>query len=75
MVETYTVSMNFPVVLNISEPGNYSVAVFGWSDDMIEPFPAELQQVVITGMSQGNQYCIVGVFMRYILPVICFTAS
>ena len=56
MVETYTVSMTFPVVLNISEPGNYSVAVFGWSDDMIEPFPAELQQVAIAGISQGHQY-------------------
>ena len=57
MVDTYTLSMDFPVVLNISESGSYSVAVFGWSDDMIEPFPAELQQVAIAGISQGHQYC------------------
>ena len=58
MIEIYTISTNFPVMLNISEPGSYSVAVFGWSDGVIEPFPADLQQVDIIGTSQGNHYCI-----------------
>jgi len=38
---------NFPVDLSLSESGNYSVAVFGWSEGRIESFPADVQQVDI----------------------------
>ena len=53
MVVDYSMSIEFPVTLPLSEPGNYSVAVFGWSDGVIECLPAEIQQVDIV---QGNLY-------------------
>ena len=54
MVEYYPMDSDFPVTLHLSELESYSVAVFGWSEGKIEPFPAELYQVNITGTSQGN---------------------
>lgn len=54
MIEIYPQSTDFPVTLNISEPGHYSVAVFGWSEGMIEPLPTKLQHVDITGTSEGD---------------------
>ena len=47
MVEYFSMSTDFPVKLSLSESGNYSVAVFGWSEGRIESFPADVQQVDI----------------------------
>ena len=54
MVKHFSMDTAFPVNLLLSEPGNYTVAVFGWSDGMIESLPAHLQQADITGISKGN---------------------
>ena len=54
MVKDYPVDTDFPVSLPLAEPGSYSVAVFGWSDGVIESFPAVLKQVDIIGILQGN---------------------
>ena len=54
MVEDYPVGTDFPVPLPLSEPGKYSVAVFGWSDGVIKSSPVDLQQVDITGTLQSN---------------------
>ena len=54
MVKHFSVDTGFPVNLLLSEPGNYTVAVFGWSDGIIESLPAQLQQADITGISKGN---------------------
>ena len=53
MVKSHPTNTNFPVKLNVSETGKYFVAVFGWSDGVIELLPVELQQVDII---QGNLY-------------------
>lgn len=42
MVKKYKIGTNFPQKFYISEPENYSVAVFGWKDGMIEPHPRKL---------------------------------
>ena len=47
MVEYFPMGTVFPVKLSLSESGNYSVAVFGWSEGTIESFPADVQQVDI----------------------------
>ena len=47
MVEYFPMGTDFPVKLSLSESGNYSVAVFGWSEGTIESFPADVQQVDI----------------------------
>ena len=47
MVEYFPMGTDFPVKLSLSESGNYSVAVFGWSEGRIESFPADVQQVDI----------------------------
>lgn len=57
MIDNYTAPTDFPVMLNISDAGSYSVAVFGRSDGVIESFPTELQQVDVTRTSQGSHYC------------------
>jgi len=54
MVKHFPMDTGFPVSLLLSEPGSYTVAVFGWSDGMIESLPAHLQQADITGISKGN---------------------
>ena len=52
---------DLPVKLSLSESGNYSVAVFGWSEGTIEPFPADVQQVDIT---QGS---LVPLFLKSVM--------
>ena len=47
MIEYFSMGTDFPVKLSLSESGNYSVAVFGWSEGRIESFPADVQQVDI----------------------------
>ena len=47
MVEYFPMGTDFPVKLSLSESGNYSVAVFGWSEGRIESFPVDVQQVDI----------------------------
>ena len=42
MVKNYTIGTKFPQKFYIPETGNYSVAVFGWKDKMIEPHPQKL---------------------------------
>ena len=56
MVEYYPMDADFPVTLPLSEPGSYSVAVFGWSEGRIEPDPVLSQQihVHIVASSQGS---------------------
>ena len=51
MVEYYPMDADFPVSLPLSEPGSYSVAVFGWSEGRIETLPIQSVQVDIR---QGN---------------------
>lgn len=53
VVQYYPVGTDFPVTLPLSEPGNYSVAVFGWTEGMIETSPTTLEQVHI---EQGDCY-------------------
>ena len=56
MVEYYLMDADFPVSLPLSEPGSYSVAVFGWSEGKIEPYPVLSQQIHIhiIASSQGS---------------------
>ena len=64
MVEDYPVGTEFSVTLPLTEPGNYSVAVFGWSGGRTESSPVDLQQVDITGTLQSNLAlltCIAGI--------------
>ena len=49
MVEYYPMDADFPVSLPLSEPGSYSVAVFGWSEGRIETIPAVFERLDITG--------------------------
>ena len=55
MVTHFPTDTGFPVKLLLYEPGSYTVAVFGWSDGMIESLPAHLQQADITGISNHPQ--------------------
>lgn len=51
MVEYFPIGTDFPMKLSISESGHYSVAVFGWSDGVIECLPVISKQV---DLMQGN---------------------
>ena len=49
IVNDYQKDTDFPVKLPILEAGTYFVAVFGWTDGVIELFPAVLEQVDVAG--------------------------
>ena len=57
MVKNYTIGTKFPQKFDIPEPGNYSVAVFGWKDKLIEPHPQEMVKLTPGKLFSLSSWC------------------